>query len=70
MDGCVYMSRRERLEMTKKEVLDARKKAIQNMIYFRNDKPLYIFWRNVYKGYHDAAVQSQGIFQTKEVQTI
>lgn len=42
-----------------------RKNAIQNMIYFRNNKPLYIFWRNVYKYYRDAAWKEQGLFQTK-----
>lgn len=64
MDSCVYMSRRRQLERPRKEVLEARKNAIRNMIYFRNDKPLYIFWRNVYKSYHDTAGQSKEIFQT------
>ena len=45
------MSRRRFLEETKQEVLNARKRAIRNMIYFRNDKPLYIFWRNVFRHY-------------------
>lgn len=51
MEGCVYMSRRRFLEETKQEVLNARKRAIRNMIYVRNDKPLYIFWRNVFRHY-------------------
>ena len=58
-DGYAYMSRKQHLEMTSKEMSEARKNAIQNMIYFRNDKPLYLFWRNVYKRYHNTADQSQ-----------
>ena len=44
---------------------DRRKNAIQNMIFFRNDQRLYIFWRNVYKRYRNAAWKEQGLFQTK-----
>lgn len=25
------------------------KQALKNMIFFRNDKDLYVFWRNVYQ---------------------
>ena len=53
------MCGKRHVEMTKKELAEARKNAIRNMIYFRNDKPLYIFWQNVYKSYHDTADQSQ-----------
>ena len=53
------MCGKRHVEMTKKELTEARKNAIRNMIYFRNDKLLYIFWRNVYKSYHDTADQSQ-----------
>lgn len=56
MEGCVYMSRRRFLEETKQEVLNARKRAIRNMIYFRHDKRIYIFWRNVYKHYRNTAL--------------
>jgi len=70
MEGCVYMSRRRFLEETKQEVLNARKRAIRNMIYFRHDKRMYIFWRNVYKRYCDAIWQSQGIFQEKGDETL
>jgi len=57
--GGWQMCGKRHVEMTKKELAEARKNAIRNMIYFRNDKPLYIFWRNVYKSYHDTADQSQ-----------
>ena len=42
MDNYAYMRRKRYLEMTDKEMSEARKNAIQNMIYFRNDNPLYI----------------------------
>lgn len=45
------MCGKRHVEMTKKELTEARKNAIRNMIYFRNDKPLYIFWRNIFRHY-------------------
>ena len=51
--------------MAQRSVFEEYKNAIRNMICFRNDKPLYIFWRNIYKHYRDAAWKEQGLFQTK-----
>lgn len=53
MDDCVYTSWRQPVETTSKELVEARKNTIRNMIYFRNDKPLYIFWRNVFRHYRN-----------------
>ena len=51
--------------MAQNSVFERYKNAIQNMICFRNDTSLYIFWRNVYKRYRDVVWKAQGIFQTK-----
>ena len=56
MGDCVYTNWRRPVETTSTELIEARKNAIRNMIYFRNDQPLYIFWRNVYKHYRDKAL--------------
>ena len=70
MDDYAYMRRKRHLEMTDKEMSEARKNAIQNMIYFRNDNPLYIFWRNVYQYYRKTADQSKEIFQIQKEQAL
>jgi hypothetical protein len=70
MDDYAYMRRKRHLEMPDKEMSEARKNAIQNMIYFRNDNPLYIFWRNVYQYYRNTADQSKEIFQTQKEQAL
>ena len=59
------MDDNECLDISSQKNIDARKNAIQNMIFFRNDQRLYIFWRNVYKRYRNAAWKEQGLFQTK-----
>ena len=51
--------------MSIQHAIEARQIAICNMIYFRNDTALYIFWRNVYKRYRDVVWKAQGILQTK-----
>lgn len=53
MGDCVYMSWRRPVETRSKELIEARKNAIKNMVFFRNDKSLYVFWRNVYIGQKD-----------------
>ena len=55
-------------EKQHQDALERRKNAIKNMIFFRNDKPLYVFWRNVYKRYRDAVWKQQEVFQTKEAE--
>ena len=59
------MDDNECLDISSQKNIEARKNAIQNMIFFRNDQRLYIFWRNVYKRYRNAAWKEQGLFQTK-----
>ena len=51
--------------MSIQHAIEARQIAICNMIYFRNDTALYIFWRNVYKRCRAEVWKAQGIFQTK-----
>lgn len=53
------------LEATEYEILNRYNKAKESMIFFRNDTPLYIFWRNVYKHYRDSVLKQQGLFQAK-----
>ena len=59
------MDNNECLDISSQKNIEARKNAIQNMIFFRSDQRLYIFWRNVYKCYRNAAWKEQGLFQTK-----
>ena len=53
------------LEMAQNSVFERYKNAIQNMICFRNDTSLYVFWQNVYKHYRAEVWKAQGIFQIK-----
>ncbi|MGP1577612.1 MAG: hypothetical protein ACTTH7_09085 [Treponema sp.] len=63
MDICDDTSKSRTLKMEGQAIHDRYKNAMQSMIFFRNDRRLYIFWRNVYKRYRDSAWKQQGLFQ-------